>query len=137
MDCLKNNTKKQTPKNQPKSRMTWKMRMGGFLNKKDHLLGIFKMRISKHDNPTHIHEVNHDIVCIKENFGINPKIFHSHAPHALNAHSDAHSDVAPHALNVGGNALNVYIKSHTLYIVLYTLYTIGSLYASLYAIYNN
>ena len=79
MDCLKNNTKKQTPKNQPKSRMTWKMRMGGFLNKKDHLLGIFKMRTSKHDNPTHIHEVNHDIVCIKENFGINSKMFRSDA----------------------------------------------------------
>ena len=116
MDCLKNNTKKQRPKNQSKSRMTWKMRMGGFLNKKDHLLGIFKMRTSKHDNPTHIHEVNHDIVCIKENFGINPKIFHS----------DAHSD-----------ALNTHIKSHTLYIVLYTFYTIGSLCASLYVIYNN
>jgi len=120
MDCLKNNTKKQRPKNQSKSRMTWKMRMGGFLNKKDHLLGIFKMRTSKHDNPTHIHEVNHDIVCIKENFGINPKIFHSHA----------HSDV-------GGDALNTHIKSHTLYIVLYTFYTIGSLCASLYVIYNN
>ena len=114
MDCLKNNTKKQTPKNQPKSRMTWKMRMGGFLNKKDHLLVIFKMRTSKHDNPTHIHEVNHDIVCIKENFGINPKIFHSHA---LNT---------PHAR-----------VPHTLYIILYTLYTIGSLYASIYVIYNN
>ncbi len=112
MDCLKNNTKKQKTKNQSKSRMTWKMRMGGFLNKKDHLLGIFKMRTSKHDNPTHIHEVNHDIVCIKENFGINPKIFHSHA------HSYAR-------------------VPHTLYIVLYTLYTIGSLCASLYVIYNN
>jgi len=127
MDCLKNNTKKQKTKNQSKSRMTWKMRMGGFLNKKDHLLGIFKMRTSKHDNPTHIHEVNHDIVCIKENFGINPKIFHSHAPHIK---SHAHSDV-------GGDALNTHIKSHTLYIVLYTFYTIGSLCASLYVIYNN
>jgi len=123
MDCLKNNTKKQRPKNQSKSRMTWKMRMGGFLNKKDHLLGIFKMRTSKHDNPTHIHEVNHDIVCIKENFGINPKIFHSHA----------HS----HAPHINTHALNTHIKSHTLYIVLYTFYTIGSLCASLYVIYNN
>ena len=122
MDCLKNNTKKQTPKNQPKSRMTWKMRMGGFLNKKDHLLVIFKMRTSKHDNPTHIHEVNHDIVCIKENFGINPKIFHSDA---LNTHNNA--------LNARGDAR----VPHTLYIVLYTLYTIGSLCASLYVIYNN
>lgn len=127
MDCLKNNTKKQRPKNQSKSRMTWKMRMGGFLNKKDHLLGIFKMRTSKHDNPTHIHEVNHDIVCIKENFGINPKIFHSDA-HS-HAHSDAHSD----ALNAHRDAR----VPHTLYIVLYTLYTIGSLCASLYVIYNN
>ena len=127
MDCLKNNTKKQKTKNQSKSRMTWKMRMGGFLNKKDHLLGIFKMRTSKHDNPTHIHEVNHDIVCIKENFGINPKIFHSDA-HS-HAHSDAHSDV-------GGDALDARVP-HTLYIVLYTFYTIGSLCASLYVIYNN
>ena len=121
MDCLKNNTKKQTPKNQPKSRMTWKMRMGGFLNKKDHLLVIFKMRTSKHDNPTHIHEVNHDIVCIKENFGINPKIFHSDAlntPHALNARGDALN--TPHALNVHA----LYIKS-------------GTLNPSLYVIYNN
>ena len=121
MDCLKNNTKKQTPKNQPKSRMTWKMRMGGFLNKKDHLLGIFKMRTSKHDNPTHIHEVNHDIVCIKENFGINPKIFHSHALNAPHAHSHAHNDArVPHTLNVHA----LYIKS-------------GTLNPSLYVIYNN
>jgi hypothetical protein len=122
MDCFKHNTKNQLTKNQSKSRMTWKMRMGGFLNKKDHLLGIFKMRTSKHDNPTHIHEVNHDIVCIKENFGINPKIFHSHAPHIKSHALNAHNDVR---------------VPHTLYIVLYTFYTIGSLCASLYVIYNN
>lgn len=63
--------------------MTWKMRMGGFLNKKDHLLDMINMRTSKYDNPTHIHEVNHDIVCIKENFGINPKMFRSDAPNGV------------------------------------------------------
>lgn len=71
--------------------MTWKMRVGGFLNKKDHSLDMINMRTSRYDNPTHIHEVNHDIVCIKENFGINPKMFRSDAPRAPRA---------PHALDV-------------------------------------
>lgn len=78
--------------------MTWKMRMGGFLNKKDHLLDMINMRTSRYDNPTHIHEVNHDIVCIKENFGINPKMFRSDALDALYALDTPLALYAPLAL---------------------------------------
>jgi hypothetical protein len=41
------------------------------------------MKTNKHDNPTNIHEVNHDFVCPKENFEINLKMFHSDAPKVI------------------------------------------------------
>jgi len=40
------------------------------------------MKTNKQDNPTNIHEVNHDSVCPKENFEINLKMFHSDASYA-------------------------------------------------------
>ncbi len=55
------------------------MRWVGILIKKNHLFRIKTMKTNKHDNPTNIHEVNHDFVCPKENFEINLKMFHSDA----------------------------------------------------------
>ena len=37
------------------------------------------MKTIKHDNPTIVHDVNHDFVCPKENFGKNPKMFLKYA----------------------------------------------------------
>lgn len=65
--------------------MTWKMRWVGILIKKNHLFRTKTMKTNKQDNPTNIHEVNHDFVCPKENFEINLKMFHS----------DAHKSDAP------------------------------------------
>jgi len=65
--------------------MTWKMRWVGILIKKNHLFRTKTMKTNKHDNPTNIHEVNHDFVCPKENFEINLKIFHSDAHKSDNA----------------------------------------------------
>lgn len=59
--------------------MTWKMRWVGILIKKNHLFRTKTMKTNKHDNPTNIHEVNHDFVCPKENFEINLKMFHNDA----------------------------------------------------------
>jgi len=59
--------------------MTWKTRMGGFLTKSDHLFLINKMKTNRNDNPTIVHEVQSDFVCLKENFGINSKMFRSDA----------------------------------------------------------
>jgi hypothetical protein len=64
--------------------MTWKMRWVGILIKKNHLFRTKTMKTNKHDNPTNIHEVNHDFVCPKENFEINLKMFHSDALYAHN-----------------------------------------------------
>ena len=55
--------------------MTWKTRMGGFLTKSDHMFLINKMKTNSYDNPTMVHEVQSDFVCLKENFGINSKMF--------------------------------------------------------------
>lgn len=60
--------------------MTWKTRMGGFLTKSDHMFLINKMKTNSYDNPTMVHEVQSDFVCLKENFGINSKMFRSGAP---------------------------------------------------------
>jgi hypothetical protein len=74
--------------------MTWKMRWVGILIKKNHLFRTKTMKTNKHDNPTNIHEVNHDFVCPKENFEINLKMFHSDASYHK---SDAHnSDASYH-----------------------------------------
>jgi hypothetical protein len=59
--------------------MTWKTRMGGFLTKSDHLFLINKMKTNRNDNPTIVHEVQSDFVCLKENFGINSKMFRGDA----------------------------------------------------------
>jgi transcription termination factor Rho len=53
--------------------------MGGFLTKSDHMFRINKMKTNRNNNPTIVHEVQSDFVCLKENFGINSKIFHSDA----------------------------------------------------------
>ena len=62
--------------------MTWKTRMGGFLTKSDHMFLINKMKTNRNDNPTIVHEVQSDFVCLKENFGINSKMFRGDAPSA-------------------------------------------------------
>jgi hypothetical protein len=59
--------------------MTWKTRMGGFLTKSDHMFLINKMKTNRNHNPTIVHEVQSDFVCLKENFGINSKMFRSDA----------------------------------------------------------
>ena len=59
--------------------MTWKTRMGGFLTKSDHLFLINKMKTNRNNNPTIVHEVQSDFVCLKENFGINSKMFRGDA----------------------------------------------------------
>jgi hypothetical protein len=53
--------------------------MGGFLTKSDHLFLINKMKTNRNDNPTIVHEVQSDFVCLKENFGINSKMFRGDA----------------------------------------------------------
>ena len=37
------------------------------------------MKTNSYDNPTMVHEVQSDFVCLKENFGINSKMFRSDA----------------------------------------------------------
>ena len=59
--------------------MTWMTRMDGFLTKSDHMFLINKMKTNSYDNPTMVHEVQSDFVCLKENFGINSKMFRSDA----------------------------------------------------------
>lgn len=59
--------------------MTWKTRMGGFLTKSDHMFLINKMKTNRNHNPTIVHEVQSDFVCLKENFGINSKMFRGDA----------------------------------------------------------
>jgi hypothetical protein len=53
--------------------------MGGFLTKSDHMFLINKMKTNRNNNPTIVHEVQSDFVCLKENFGINSKMFRSDA----------------------------------------------------------
>jgi hypothetical protein len=53
--------------------------MGGFLTKSDHLFLINKMKTNRNNNPTIVHEVQSDFVCLKENFGINSKMFRGDA----------------------------------------------------------
>lgn len=54
-------------------------RMDGFANKNAHTFLIKKMKTNSYDNPTMVHEVQSDFVCLKENFGINSKMFRSDA----------------------------------------------------------
>ena len=63
--------------------MTWKTRMGGFLTKSDHMFLINKMKTNRNHNPTIVHEVQSDFVCLKENFGINSKMFRGDAPNGV------------------------------------------------------
>ena len=41
------------------------------------------MKTNSYDNPTMVHEVQSDFVCLKENFGINSKMFRSDAPNGF------------------------------------------------------
>lgn len=69
--------------------MTWKTRMGGFLTKSDHMFLINKMKTNRNHNPTIVHEVQSDFVCLKENFGINSKMFRSDALNGFEISKDA------------------------------------------------
>ena len=40
---------------------------------------INKMKTNRNNNPTIVHEVQSDFVCLKENFGINSKMFRGDA----------------------------------------------------------
>ena len=41
------------------------------------------MKTNRNHNPTIVHEVQSDFVCLKENFGINSKMFRSDAPNSV------------------------------------------------------
>lgn len=41
------------------------------------------MKTIEYDNPMIVHDVHHDFVCPKENFGINSKMFRSDAPNRV------------------------------------------------------
>ena len=69
--------------------MTWKTRMGGFLTKSDHMFLINKMKTNRNHNPTIVHEVQSDFVCLKENFGINSKMFRGDALNGFEISKDA------------------------------------------------
>ena len=69
--------------------MTWMTRMDGFLTKSDHMFLTNKMKTNSYDNPTMVHEVQSDFVCLKENFGINSKMFRSDALNGVGISEDA------------------------------------------------
>ena len=41
------------------------------------------MKTNRNHNPTIVHEVQSDFVCLKENFGINSKMFRGDAPNSV------------------------------------------------------
>ena len=47
------------------------------------------MKTNSYDNPTMVHEVQSDFVCLKENFGINSKMFRSDALNGVGISKDA------------------------------------------------
>lgn len=47
------------------------------------------MKTIEYDNPMIVHDVHHDFVCPKENFGINSKMFRSDAPNRVGVSKDA------------------------------------------------
>jgi hypothetical protein len=63
--------------------------MGGFLTKSDHMFLINKMKTNRNNNPTIVHEVQSDFVCLKENFGINSKMFRGDARNGFEISEDA------------------------------------------------
>jgi uncharacterized protein YigE (DUF2233 family) len=63
--------------------------MGGFLTKSDHMFLINKMKTNRNNNPTIVHEVQSDFVCLKENFGINSKMFRGDARNGFGISKDA------------------------------------------------
>jgi len=63
--------------------------MGGFLTKSDHMFLINKMKTNRNDNPTIVHEVQSDFVCLKENFGIHSKMFRGDARNGFEISEDA------------------------------------------------
>ena len=47
------------------------------------------MKTNRNHNPTIVHEVQSDFVCLKENFGINSKMFRSDALNGVGISEDA------------------------------------------------
>lgn len=47
------------------------------------------MKTNRNHNPTIVHEVQSDFVCLKENFGINSKMFRSDALNGFEISKDA------------------------------------------------
>ena len=47
------------------------------------------MKTNRNHNPTIVHEVQSDFVCLKENFGINSKMFRSDALNGVGISKDA------------------------------------------------
>ena len=56
------------------------------------------MKTNRNHNPTIVHEVQSDFVCLKENFGINSKMFRSDA---LNSFGISKGD-APNSVEING-----------------------------------
>ena len=56
------------------------------------------MKTNRNHNPTIVHEVQSDFVCLKENFGINSKMFRSDA---LNSFGISKGD-APNSVGING-----------------------------------
>jgi len=62
---------------------------------------INKMKTNRNHNPTIVHEVQSDFVCLKENFGINSKMFRSDALNGFEISKDALNgfEISKDALN--------------------------------------
>ena len=56
------------------------------------------MKTNRNHNPTIVHEVQSDFVCLKENFGINSKMFRSDALNGFEISKDA-----PHGVGINEN----------------------------------
>ena len=59
------------------------------------------MKTNRNHNPTIVHEVQSDFVCLKENFGINSKMFRSDALNGFEISKDALNgfEISKDALN--------------------------------------
>ena len=56
------------------------------------------MKTNRNHNPTIVHEVQSDFVCLKENFGINSKMFRSDAPNGVGINGGD----APNSVGING-----------------------------------
>ena len=61
------------------------------------------MKTNSYDNPTMVHEVQSDFVCLKENFGINSKMFRGDA---LNSFGISKGDASINGIKISEDALN-------------------------------